>query len=213
MSNDGKGILILGTLLLVLATVSFVLPLLRLLPEEFALAGPVFLILGGVFTGSGIYLRARVRREAEIREEGIEGKAKLVRWWIIGKSGGELNTRELCGFELDVMVEGKPEYKVKHRQLVPFGVYSQFSNGMILPLKVRRGKPGQVMLDWERVGGQVIDGMTLPDDVIEVIKGLKPLKKKEDLKDRLRELEDAYKERLISADEYESKRAEILKNL
>jgi len=213
MSDDGKGTLILGTLLLVLAAVSFVLPLLSLLPKEFALAGPVFLILGVVFTGSGIYMRARVRREAEIREKGIEGKAKLVRWWILGKSLGELNTKELCKFELDVMVEGKPVYKVKHRQLVPFGIYSQFSNGMVLPLKVHREKPERVMLDWERVEGQVIDGMTLPDDVIAAIKGLKPLKEKGDLKDRLRELEDAYKERLISADEYESKRAEILKNL
>ena len=180
---------------------------------EFALAGLIFLLLGVVFTGSGIYQRARVRRETEIRKDGIEGKARLVNWWIIGKSGGELNVVEFCEFELDVMVERKPPYKVKHRQLVPFGVYSRLSKGMVLPVKVHREKPGKVMLVWEPEAGQVIDGMALPVDVVEVMKGLLPVEGKGNLKDRLRELDDAYKEGLITTDEYESKRTEILKNL
>jgi len=106
---------------------------------------------------------------------------------------GAMEYIERCEFELEVMVAGKPPYKVKHRQSTPFAVFSQLSKGMILPVKVHPEKPGQVLLDWEQMGTQVLEGA--------------------DLKDRLSELEDAYKEGLVTADEYESKRAEILKNL
>jgi hypothetical protein len=213
MSSNGKGFLVMGILLLVLSAVSLALALLSLLPMEFAPVGIIFLLLGGVFAGIGFYLRARVRREAEIREEGIDGKAKLINWWIIGKSGGELDAVEYCRFELEVMVEGRTPYKVEHRQLVPFGVYSHLSKGMILPVKVHREKPGKVILDWDRDGGWAISGMALPVDVVEVMKGLMPVNEKGELKERLRELEDAYKEELVSKDEYERKRIEILKNI
>jgi len=213
MSSDGKGFLTLGITLLVLAPMSLVLALSSLLPIEFALVGLIFLLLGGVFAGTGSYLRARVRREAEIGEEGIEGKAKLINWWIIGKSGGELSAVEYCKFELEVMVEGKPAYKVEHRQLVPFGVYSHLSKGMVLPVKVHREKPGKVLLDWDREIGQVSGGISLPVDIEKVMKGLIPKEEKGQLKERLRELEEAYNDRLISKEEYESKRTEILKNV
>ena len=160
-------------------------------------------------------MKTRAKREAQLREEGIDGKAKLVKWWIIGKSGGELELIELIKFELEVMVTGKPPYKVKHRQLTPFGVFTNLSKGMILPVKVHPEKPRQLLLDWEQTGSQVqvMDAADLPVNVLEVIKGLGVVDGKRDLKDRLSELEDAYKEKLITVDEYESKRAELLKNL
>ena len=52
------------------------------------------------------------------------------------------------------------------------------------------------MLDW----GQVEDQVIAEDE-------------KKTFKDRLNELEDAYKEGLVEKAEYESKRAEILKDL
>lgn len=213
MRSDGKAPLVMGTLLLVLAVVGIGLPLLSWFPMELAWAGLVFLVLGLIFTGVGIPLRAKARLEAEIRERGIEAQARLVNWWIIGKSGGEMELVEYLEFELEVMVGDKPPYTTKHRQLVPFAVYSQLSRGMILPVKVHREKADRVMLDWERGGAQVAGGMVRPVEVMEVLRGLMPVEEKGDLKDRLRELEDAHKEGLISTVEYESKRADILKDL
>jgi hypothetical protein len=157
----------------------------------------------------------RAKREAQLRAEGIDGKAKLINSWIIGKSGGELESIELIEFELEVMVAGSPPYKMKHRQLTPFGVFTNLSKGMVIPVKVHPEKPRRLLLDWEQMGTQVqvMHAADLPGNVLEVIKGLGEVDGKRDLKDRLRELEDALKEELITVDEYENKRAELLKNL
>jgi len=160
-------------------------------------------------------MNRKAKREAQLRAEGIEGKAKLVESWIIGKSGGELESIELIEYELEVMVTGKQPYKVKHRQLTPFGVFTRLSKGTIIPVKVHPEKPKQLLLDWEQTGTQVqvMDAADLPVNVLEVIQGLGEADGKRDLKDRLRELEDAFKEELITMEEYESKRIELLKNL
>jgi len=160
-------------------------------------------------------MNRKAKREAQLRAEGIEGKAKLVESWIIGKSGGELESIELIEYELEVMVTGKQPYKVKHRQLTPFGVFTRLSKGTIIPVKVHPEKPKQLLLDWEQTGTQVqvMDTADLPVNVLEVIQGLGEADGKRDLKDRLRELEDAFKEELITMEEYESKRIELLKNL
>jgi hypothetical protein len=160
-------------------------------------------------------MNRKAKREAQLRAEGIEGKAKLIESWIIGKSGGELELIELIEYELEVMVTGKQPYKVKHRQLTPFGVFTRLSKGTIIPVKVHPEKPKQLLLDWEQTGTQVqvMDAADLPVNLLEVIQGLGETDGKRDLKYRLRELEDALKEELITVEEYESKRAELLKTL
>ena len=218
MTSDGKGFLILCVLLIVLGVISFVWLPFGLSPREVGYPGVILVLLGGFFAWIGLYNRARARREAYIRVEGVDGKAKLVQWWILGKSGGELELIENIKFELEVMLAGKPPYKVNHRQLTSFGVYSQLSKGMILPVKVHPEKPRQLLLDWEQMGTQVqqvqvLNGADLPVNVAEMIKGLGVVGGKKDLKDKLSELEAAYKEGLITEGEYDSKRAEILKNL
>jgi hypothetical protein len=110
--------------------------------------GLLFLVLGPlpgfIFLG-----RARDQREADIREKGTDATAKLVEWWIIGETNPTLEMEKACKFELEVMMEGKPSYKVKFRQIVPFGIYTQLSRGMILPVKVHPENPARVILDWE----------------------------------------------------------------
>ncbi len=78
---------------------------------------------------------------------------------------------------------------------MPVGVINRLSKGMISLVKVHPEKPKQLLLDWDQMEAQVID------------EG-----EEKALKDRLSGLEGAYKEGLIAKDEYESKRAEILKN-
>lgn len=213
MSSEGRGFLILGIVLIVLGAIGLILPLVSSLPGEFALGGIISLLVGLVFAGSGVFLGARKRREAAILQDGIPGQATLVNWWIIGKSGGELDAVEYCEFELDVSVAGKPPYRVKHRQLVPFGVYHQLSRGMILPVKVHPEQPKRLILDWDQQGEQVTTGTVLPAGLGAVLAKMASTAEQGSLKDRLQQLQEAYNAGLISAEEFESKKAAILKEL
>ena len=164
-------------------------------PKESTLAGMILLPLGAIFVAAGIYLVAIARRKVYLLAEGIDGKVKIVEWWLFTRSGGAISYMENCEFELEVMVAGHSPYKVSHRQPTPIGVINQLSKGMILPVKVHPEKPKQLLLDWDQMEEQVIN------------EG-----EEKALTDRLSGLEGAYKEGLIAKDEYESKRAEILKN-
>jgi len=172
--------------------------------------GLVFLIAGSL-AGLAFLGPARDQRETEIREKGIDAKAKLIEWWMMGETNPTLEMEKACKFELEVMLEGKPPYTVQFRQIVPFRIYTQLGRGMILPVKVHPDKPERVILDWERESVQAIGEIPVSVNVAEVMKGLIPVEEKGQLKDRLRELEDARKDGLISQDEYENKRTELLK--
>lgn len=147
MSNDGKGIIIAGSIIIVISPIFFVLRLfINWLPKNVILAGYILILIGVIFIAIGIYQRKLFLRETEIRDNGIDARARLVNWWILGKDGGDLSAEEYCKFELEVTIEGKPPYKLIHRQLVPFGIYNQLSRGMILLVKVHQDKPERVIL-------------------------------------------------------------------
>lgn len=203
----------LGIIFMILAVASFVMPSLDLLPKEVALAGVVFLVLGGAFGGSGLYIKARNAREERIRREGIPGMAKVINWWIVGKSGGSMSTVESCRFELEVAIEGQAPYIVKHRQLVPWRVYSQIGKGTCLPVKVDPQNPRRVVLAWDEARGPTIGGDVSLAEVAEMMRQAPQADEKGALKERLRQLEEAYREGLTSAEEYESKRAKVLEEL
>jgi hypothetical protein len=195
MLVGGLVCLIIGLVLMMFGGASY-LGLLGLDPNESTLAGWILLLVGGVFVMSGIYLVARARRKAYLLAKGIDGKAKIIHYWVFSRSGGTVSYVENCDFELEVTVAGNPPYIVKHSQPTHINIIGHLSEGMILPVKVHPRKPKQLLLEWDRFEVQVND------------EG-----EKKALKDRLSELEDAYKDGLIAKDEYESKRAEILKNL
>jgi len=192
MSGAGKVFIAIGVVLIVFGGLCFV-GLLGLDPQESTLAGIILSGIGVVFAAAGIYVVALARRKTYLLAKGIDGKAKLVQWWVFSRSGGAVSYVENCEFELEVIVAGTPPYKVNHRQPTPIGVLNQLSQGMMLPVKVHPSKPKQLLLDWDQLEVQV------PDQG-----------EKRELKDRLSELEDAYKEGLIAQDEYERRRAEIL---
>ncbi len=157
----------------------------------------------------------RKKREEFIRTNGIDGTAKLGEWWIIGKSGGALELVEFMKFELEITVAGGSSYTIKHRQLTPYRVYSVLNKGMILPIKVHPDKPEKVLLDWDNIQPrvQVMESADLPENVLETLKGLGVKETRGNLKTRLRELEEAHQEGLLTADEYNRKRTEMLKEL
>ena len=195
MAGAGKVFIAIGFIIMLFAVVLF-MGLFGLDPFESPLGGIIVLPIGAVFAASGIYVVTSARRKANILSDGVDGKAKILQWWLYSRSGGVVSYMENCDFELDVMVPGKPPYQVKHSQPTPGGLLGHLKEGVILPVKVQPEKPKQLMLDW----GQVEDQVIAEDE-------------KKTFKDRLNELEDAYKEGLVEKAEYESKRAEILKDL
>ncbi len=195
MSAAGKVFILIGIVLILFAAVCLA-GLLDTDTEEFALVGIILLPIGVIFALLGMYLVALARQRAYLLAEGIDGQAKVIQWWLFSKSEGVVSYVENCKFELEVMVAGKTPYQVSHRQPTPIGLLEHLREGVILPVKVHPKKPKKLLLDWDRMETQVDDGG-----------------EKRELKDRLSELEGAYREGLIARDEYESKRAEILKDL
>jgi hypothetical protein len=159
----------------------------------------------------------RKKQEGYLKAEGIVGQARLKNWWILGKSGGEMEMVEFVKFELEVSIPDKNPYAVIHKQLTPFGVFSRLSKGMSLPVKVHPEKPRKLYLDWDQFAGapqvQFMNTADLPEEILDTLKGLGIEKEKKDPKIRLKELENLYQEGLITEAEYKSKRSEVLKEL
>ena len=158
----------------------------------------------------------RKKLEEFLRAEGINGTARLGERWYVGKSGGEMELIEFMEFELEVSVPGRTPYKVKHKQLTPYGVYSKLSKGMILPLKVHPEKPSKLLLDWDNMEPQVqvMDQTDLPENILAAMQRLGVGGgSKKDPKTRLHELDELHKEGLITAEEYKTKRDQILNEL
>lgn len=147
MSGGTKAFLVLGILFVALAVAGLVLILLDLLPRWVAIGGMLLLVLGAVLVGSALTIQARDRREERIRRRGIEGTAKVIQWGIAGKSGAvSMDAVESCGYEVEITVEGRDPYRVRGHQLLPFAVYSQISEGMVLPVKVDPKDPQRILL-------------------------------------------------------------------
>ena len=140
MSSDGRGYMALSISLFILSAVGLFLLVTNLNRLVWMSVGLLLLVIGPL-PGIMFLGRARDQREADIREKGIDAKAKLIEWWMIGETNPTLEMEKACKFELEVMMEGKPSYTVKFRQIVPFRVYTQLSRGMILPVKVHPEKP------------------------------------------------------------------------
>ncbi|MCJ7734096.1 MAG: SHOCT domain-containing protein [Anaerolineales bacterium] len=158
----------------------------------------------------------RKKLEEFLRAEGIDGTAKLGERWYVGKSGGEMELIEFMEFELEISVPGRTPYKVKHKQLTPYGVYSKLSKGMILPVKVHPEKPAKLFLDWDNLQaqGQVTDQADLPENILVAMQRLGVGGgSKKDPKTRLRELDELHKDGLITQEEYQKKRDQILNEL
>jgi hypothetical protein len=156
MSCAGTVLIMIGIVLAVFGLFFFV-GFFGLDPKESALAGMILLPLGGIFAAAGVYLVARARRKAYLLAEGIDGKAKLIQWWVFSKSRETISYVEDCEFELEVMVAENTPYKVNHSQPTPIGVINQLSQGMILPVKVHPQKPKRLLLDWDQMETQVTE--------------------------------------------------------
>jgi hypothetical protein len=88
---------------------------------------------------------------------------------------------------------------------------------MAIPVKVHNRRPDKVWIDWERANSspqaQVVQASDLSGPLADALKGVKLPQPRGDAKARLTKLEETYQAGLITADEYQAKRAEILKDL
>jgi len=87
MSGAGKVFIAIGIVLIIFA-VLFFMGLLGLDPDEAALGGMILFPIGAVFAAAGIYLVTRARKKAYLLAEGVDGKARIIEWWLFARSGG-----------------------------------------------------------------------------------------------------------------------------
>ena len=196
MSGAGKGVLIFGVILFLVGLLFFILPAMGNAPEELSIGGWIVAPMGLIFGGVGYYM-IRMAKRAAFLQAGLDGKAELLQWWqVTHAEDGEIRYNEGFEYELEVTAPGKSPYKLTHRQSAHFNVFTRFHEGMILPIKIHPQNPEQILIVW--------DDLELP---------AQGGAEDKELKDRLSELEEAYKGGLITKEEYESKRGEILKKL
>jgi hypothetical protein len=150
MSGSGKGIIILGILLIAVGVGLGLLAFYSLIPLTFILVALILVILGMLTTLGGYLMSRKSSRVDEIREKGLAGSARLLNWWLLGKSGGELEAVEFFEFELEIHLDQRSPYTVKHRQLVPYEIYNRFQKGLTVPVKVHPDKHEKVIIDWDR---------------------------------------------------------------
>jgi hypothetical protein len=141
---------IFGLFLLVLGIMGLILSLIDKMPRWLIYAEIPLVILGLVFSGIGLYMHGRMKQDEKIRTEGIPGKAKILKWWVVAKSGSSVDLIERCGFQLEISTEKNQPYKIKHTQLVPYKIFNQLSEGLILPVNIDPKKPERVVILWER---------------------------------------------------------------
>jgi hypothetical protein len=228
MSNGRKVSKVVGlSLMIIIGLAGIVLWLLGVLPGYLVLPLETVPIVFGLIIYFTLVAEATRAREERLRGEGIPGLARVTEAWIMGKSGGApLDMEERYKFEMEITVEGKAPYGVVHQQLVPHQVYHRVGKGALLPVKVDPENPEQVVILWDTpviqtprvstlAGKEAAQFVASVPGMAEVIREARGQlgREKGSLTDRLRELEDAFEEGLISAEEYERKKAGILKEL
>jgi len=139
-------VIIIGFILLILGIIGLILSLIDKMPRGLLYAEIPLVLLGLVFSGIGFTMNGRMKQEDWIRKEGIPGKAKILKWWVVAKSGSSVDLIERCGFQLEISAEKIPSYKIKHTQLVPFKIFNQLSEGLILPVKIDQKNPKIVVI-------------------------------------------------------------------
>lgn len=150
MAGSGKGIIIMGILLIAAGSGAGLLAFYGFIPLTFILIALILVILGMLTTLGGFLWGRKSSQTDEIREKGLDGSARLINWWLLGKSGGEMEAVEFFEFELEIHLDQRSPYTVKHRQLVPYEIYNRFQKGLTVPVKVHPEKPEKVIIDWDR---------------------------------------------------------------
>lgn len=139
--------MVIGIILVIPGIIGLVLSVIDQLSKNLIYAELTLVLLGLFFFILGLIMNVRIKQDNRIKREGIPGKAKILKWWIVAKSGGaSMDLIERIGFQLEITTNKTPPYQIKHTQLIPLGVYNRFSTGIILPVKIDQKNPRRVVL-------------------------------------------------------------------
>jgi hypothetical protein len=182
-------------------------------------SGLGFILFCFIFFGFiGAVTRRAIRRgDPEIHKRGISAQAQILRTWDTGVRIGDMNV--LVGMELQVHPPSGSPYRTKTKAFIPVVNMAQFQPGVMVPIKIHPTKPNKVHLDIYESGTgrvQVVDAEALGIDKEALaaqlrarLDGAAPAEPKT-LSQRLEEVEQARSAGLLTDDEYERKRKEII---
>lgn len=114
-------------------------------------------ILGLVGVGLlawGMKMQRGYREAQRLKVLGKQGTARVAG---MTQTGTSMNDNPLVELDLEVTVEGRPPYRVSHREWVPLVMLGTLTMGGTLPVRVDPADPSKLMIEWEK--GPTLGGM------------------------------------------------------
>lgn len=118
----------------------------------FATSGGVLATMGTIWIVVALALAAfyglmiaRGRAGQELRERGLSGKAIITG---LTDTGTTVNEQPMVKLDLEMHVEGLPQYSVSKRMIVPRIAVGQLTSGAGLPVKVDPQNRNKFVIEW-----------------------------------------------------------------
>ncbi len=159
-------------------------------------------ILGLIFIGVAAFLLIlyasmlrRANRADALRRSGIPGRAVIK---SMVQTGTYVNQQPLVKLDFEVQPEGLPAYELKKRLVVPQIALGQLGIGNALPVHLDPNDRNEIAIDWGAPAAPTTEPGT---------------QRSRDPSERLEELKRLRDDGAITAQDYESKKAEILSEI
>lgn len=168
----------------------------------FVIIGSTLLLVFGIVGG----LMAQSAKLDRIVKHGEAAQGLIL---DMQHTGVRVNSQPMIKFRLQVTPQYDPPYEAETSRIIPFGMMGRLAIGMTIPVKYDPKKPEDVALDFQSMQLAPIAFGTVPQSYGQVASmGAAP--QQESLADKLRELEETYKQGLITQQEYETARQRII---
>jgi hypothetical protein len=179
------------------------------LEAVFAMAGSMVILTGSLILVFGIVggLMATSAKLDRIVKTGESAQGLILE---MQHTGVRVNSQPMIKFKLQVTPTYGGAYEAETNRIIPFGMMGRLGIGMNVPVKYDPNKPQDVALDFDSMQLAPIDynsGMSMSGFASTAASS------QESLSEKLRELEDSYKQGLINQQEYEDARKRILNSL
>jgi hypothetical protein len=175
----------------------------------FAVGGSGMIFAGAMFLVFGLVggLMASSAKLDRIVKTGEAAQGLILE---MQHTGVRVNSQPMIKFKLQVTPPHGGAYEAETNRIIPFGMMGRLGIGMNVPVKYDPNKPQDVALDFDSMRLAPIDynsGMSMSGFASPAASS------QESLSEKLRELEDSYKQGLINQQEYEDARKRILNSL
>jgi hypothetical protein len=180
------------------------------LEAVFAMAGAMVILAGSLILVFGIVggLMATSAKLNRIVKTGEPAQGLILE---MQHTGVRVNSQPMIKFKLQVTPTYGSAYEAETNRIIPFGMMGRLGIGMNVPVKYDPNKPQDVALDFDAMQLAPINFNTMRS-----MAGFASTafdNSQDSLSEKLRELEDSYKQGLINQQEYEDARKRILNSL